>query len=169
MNLYKNLVDNIKECELKLGTAEMEISFYYPESSLLELLDCTKEELAKAISTFCKQVKEELGDISIVKTKEPERYQVVVPKEAFRFVKDHVEKPLFLEAFLQAVRVPGQTLEKILPVFQSFGEVVVEQHEMSEWGVYFKDSEIDPYVYWLEEDDFGLEYHRFTKESYEKL
>jgi hypothetical protein len=33
----------------------------------------------------------------------------------------------------------------------------------------FRDEEIDPYVYHIEQGIFGLEYHRFTKESYKEM
>jgi len=169
MDLYRNLLDNIKECELKLGGEEMEISFYYPTDTLLELLDCTKEDLPSAMEKFQTAVEEDLGKVVITQTKEKDRYQVIVPKKAFRFVKEHVPEPQFLAVFLQAVKIPGQTLAEMIPVFQAFGEVIVEKQEEKEWAVYFEDPGVDPYVYWLEEDEFGLEYHRFTRESYKKL
>ena len=36
-------------------------------------------------------------------------------------------------------------------------------------GFWFADGQPDPYVYHVEVDDFGLEYHRFTRKSYEAL
>ena len=38
-----------------------------------------------------------------------------------------------------------------------------------EWAFSFRDEEIDPYVYHIEQGIFGLEYHRFTKESYKEM
>ena len=38
-----------------------------------------------------------------------------------------------------------------------------------EWAFSFKDENIDPYIYHIEQSVFGLEYHRFTKESYKKM
>ena len=38
--LERNLIDNILESEVKLGCASTPVTFYYPESSLNELLDC---------------------------------------------------------------------------------------------------------------------------------
>ena len=32
-----------------------------------------------------------------------------------------------------------------------------------------KDNTIDAYVYYIEEDDFGLQYHRFTKETFSAM
>ena len=41
--LERNLIDNILESEVKLGQACSPITFYYPESSLTELLDINAE------------------------------------------------------------------------------------------------------------------------------
>ena len=35
--------------------------------------------------------------------------------------------------------------------------------------LYFADSRVDPYVYCLEEDDFGITYHRFARNDYRDL
>ncbi len=43
--LERNLIDNILESEVKLGCASTPVTFYYPESSLNELLDCNNDEL----------------------------------------------------------------------------------------------------------------------------
>lgn len=57
--------------------------------------------------------------------------------------------------------------EDIIALFRRFSDkVVVEQVDEREWAVYFESPEIDAYVYYLEEDEFGLQYHRFTRESY---
>ena len=34
---------------------------------------------------------------------------------------------------------------------------------------YFEDDTIDDAVYCVEEDDFGLTYHRFMREDYQKI
>ena len=50
--LERNLIDNILESEVKLGQACSPITFYYPESSLTELLDCSAGELPLKIAEF---------------------------------------------------------------------------------------------------------------------
>ena len=39
----------------------------------------------------------------------------------------------------------------------------------NEWIFSFCDEAIDSYVYHIEQGIFGLEYHRFTKESYKEM
>lgn len=53
MNLEQNLYDTVREWQLKLGYQREEMRLYYPEESLLELLDTTKEALPEAAKAFC--------------------------------------------------------------------------------------------------------------------
>ena len=104
--LERNLIDNILESEVKLGRACSPITFYYPEGSLTELLDCSVGELSLMIAEFLRKEKDRLGNITI-------------------------------------------------------GELADEKGR--------KDDNIDPYVYHIEQNVFGLEYHRFTRESYKRM
>ena len=170
MDLKKNLCDNIKECELKIGYREAEIGLYYPESSLLELLDTDKDGLEQAISRFTQEVSEELGAVSIVPTQEKGRYCITVPKEGISYVHQTIEASLFLCDFIHEVKLPGKSLAEIIKVFYRYSDaVVVEKDSPKEWAVSFADDSIDPYIYYIEEDAFGLEYHRFTHEAYRFL
>ena len=75
-----------------------------------------------------------------------------------------------MTAFLKEIQIPGRKLEDIVQVFKKFSEQVkVERAEPGGWAVSFENPEIDPYIYYIEEDDFGLVYHRFTKEAYGAL
>lgn len=170
MDLRQNIIDSVKECEIKLGYREEAISLYYPESVLLELLSATEETLPKAILEFCASASGEFGKVSIMETNESGRYQINIPKEGVAFVHENVETSSFVKDFVETIHRPGMTKEAIITLFQKYSDgVVVEQAGKKEWAVYFSDPQIDAYVYYIEEDDFGLQYHRFTKESYEVI
>lgn len=68
MDLKKNICDNIKECEIKIGYREEEMNLYYPQASLLELLPANKENLSEALAAFCRAAEPELGRMSTVIT-----------------------------------------------------------------------------------------------------
>ena len=53
MDLKKNIFDNIKECEIKIGYREEDMNLYYPKESLQELLLTAEENLSQAIAAFC--------------------------------------------------------------------------------------------------------------------
>lgn len=170
MDLRQNILDSVKECEIKLGYREEAISLYYPESVLLELLSVGENELSKAIVAFCMSVSGELGKVSIVETHEKGRYQITIPKDGVAFVHEHVKESPFVKEFVEEIYRPGMTVDAVVALFKKYSEdVVAEQVEEGEWAVYFADSQMDAYVYYIEEDDFGLQYHRFTKKSYEMI
>ena len=68
MNLEQNLYDTVREWQLKLGYQREEMRLYYPEESLLELLDTTKEALPEAAKAFAAQMADRLGSIQVMPT-----------------------------------------------------------------------------------------------------
>ena len=70
--LERNLIDNILESEVKLGCASTPVTFYYPESSLNELLDCNDDELPVKIAEFM-----EIKSLLIKDTTKEERERIV--------------------------------------------------------------------------------------------
>lgn len=170
MDLKKNICDTIKECEIKIGYREDDMNLYYPEESLLELLQTDREHLKQELSRFCKETCRDLGAVRIIETDEPGRYHVHIPRSGVKYIHENIGENPFLTAFLETVHKPGKKMEDILCVFRKFSEQIkIEQLDGQNWGVYFQDPEIDPYVYYLEEDKFGLQYHRFTRQTYDLL
>lgn len=168
--LQQNIYDTLKEWEIKIGYRREEVQLYYPKESLLELLETEDALLARQLQTFCQSVKNELGDICIYETNEKGRYCVRIPAEGVAYVHENIPESPFLKAFLKTVTTPGAKLEDVCNTFYQFSsDVIIEKQEEREWGIWFSDENIDAYVYYVEEDDFGLEYHRFTKEAYQRL
>lgn len=166
----QNIYDTVKEWEIKIGYRSEAIQLYYPEESLTELLDVTKEQLPRAIAGFQKQVQRSLGQIEIYETKEEGRYCVQIPAKGTDYIHRNVPEPAFLKAFLEVITSPGRRLKDVEAVFRLFSpEFTIKKAEYNEWSFWFLDDAIDSYVYHVEEDDFGLEYHRFTKKAYKKL
>lgn len=169
--LEKNLCDTVKEWELKIGCSSEPIELYYPAESLSALLQIPKgdmEVIYKALETFCTQVQERLGDIRV--SRKGERYCIRVPEEGSRYVKEHVRANPFLVRFLEVIRQPQSSLSDVEQVFYEFSDQVVKEQEgEGEYIFCFRDPEIDEYVYCVEEDEFGLEYHRFTRADYQAL
>lgn len=168
--LYQNICDTVKEWEIKIGYRKEEIQLYYPEESLMELLETNQDSLKGALDGFCVAIKEWMGQIMIYETEEKGRYCVRIPAQGVSYVHENLPESEFLKAFLKVVTTPGKKLEDVCQVFSDFSDkVTIEKAEEREWGIWFTDGDIDSYVYYVEEDEFGLEYHRFTKEAYQKL
>lgn len=61
-------------------------------------------------------------------------------------------------------------MEDIAELFRRYSQgILISKVNEDEWAISFKDDNIDPYVYHIEQSVFGLEYHRFTRESYRKM
>jgi len=170
MDLKRNILDSVKECEIKLGYRQEAVSLYYPKNVLKELLSATDDDLQECINGFCQSVARELGEVCIMETQEAGRYQVVIPEKGVAYVHENVEAGAFMKAFVENIYKPGMGRDGMIALFRQFSDkVVVEQAGEKEWAVYFESPEIDAYVYYMEEDEFGLQYHRFTRESYREL
>ena len=71
---------------------------------------------------------------------------------------------------------PGNTMEQVRDCFSSYAEKMhttveenaSEEHEMGH-VFSFSDPSVDEYCYCVEENEFGLTYHRFSREDYEVL
>lgn len=168
MNLEKNLIDNVLECQVKLGMADLPISFYYPQTSLIELLACSIETLDLEIERFKEKELYRLGRLKIEELKnEKGRYAITVPAEGIKWVYDNFVPSEFMQEFIAGIKSPGITIEDVINIFKKFSDKVnANQVSDNEWAVSFEDTDIDPYVYHVERDCFGLEYHRFTHKAY---
>lgn len=166
--LEKNICDTLKEWELKIGYSKEPVELYYPKESLCSLLGLAEEDLLKeALASFCKEVKGRLGELRISGSQK--NYCIRIPEDGSRYVKDHIKASPFLVKFLEAVRQPECSLASVEQVFCEFSGRVVKEKEEKAYIFYFEDAGIDEYVYCVEEDAFGLQYHRFTREDYQAL
>ena len=171
MDLEKNIIDNILECQVKLGMADLPVSFYYPQASLIELLVCNNETLNLELEKFKKKECNSLGRLEIEELKnERGRYVITVPAEGVRWVNANFAPSEFMQAFIAEIKCPGITLGDLINIFKKFSDKVnVNQVGDNEWALSFENLEVDPYVYHIEKNCFGLEYHRFTHKAYELL
>lgn len=169
--LEKNICDTLKEWELKIGCSSQPVELYYPQDSLSALLGLPqgdREELKQALEAFCRQVQERLGKVQI--TRHKERFCIRIPEQGSRYVRDHIQSNPFLVRFLEIIHQPDAGISDVEQVFCEFSpQVVKKQTQEGEYIFYFHNPQIDEYVYCVEEDEFGLEYHRFTRSDYQAL
>ena len=169
--MERDLIDNILESCVKLGFADTPITFYYPETSLTELFRCGRDEIPSAIAEFRKSEQDHFGDVEFEALHdEKRRYAVKVPAEGIEWVHANFEPSDFIKEFVKEIKKPGITLNDIADFFRRFSPTVdIKKISLDEWALSFTDENIDPYVYHIEQNEFGLEYHRFTKEAYRNL
>lgn len=171
--LEKHITDTVKEWQLKIGLQQGDMKLYYPAHSLALLLE--EENLSQALEAFAREVKTRLGEVKITAAKD-DRYCVSIPQEGCRYIEEQVPDPELLKNLLAIVTTPGKTMEDVQQCFDSYAKEqqtkAISKNEASH-GLgrifYFEDEAADAYVYCVEENEFGLTYHRFSREDYEEL
>ncbi len=166
--LENNIIDVIKEEQIKLGYRDEKIRLYYPMESLKNYLgkELTKEELDKSLAAFRMQVADRLGSLEISNT--GERYCILIPAIGVTYVHQHVKRD-FLEAFINTIRKHNLTIEDVLQVFKNYSNKVVfkkENHGEFEYLIYFEDGIPDTYRYCITFEGPHAIYHRFTIADY---
>ncbi len=184
MDLKKHVIDTIKEWQIKIGYREGNMKLYYPGESLLSLLAVEREVLEAALSEFCKDCETTLGRIKV--SGSFERYCLDIPAKGCAYVAGKVEEPEFLKALLEIIAKSGNSMEQVRQCFADYarknGTASVEEriedghssnhtkiHSHDGLAFYFEEAFVDEYVYWVEENEFGLTYHRFTRDEYKRI
>lgn len=187
--LRQHIFDTIKEWQMKIGSRDESIRLYYPAVSLMNLLrlgdkagtgdkkpegEARLGELDGALLIFAQDVEPLLGKIRF--SRQGERYCIEVPEKGCAYIANAVPEPEFLKRFLSVITAKDSTLEQIRACFQDFagmyGLGYTEEDKEGEGAghvFYFSSAVPEPYIYCVEEDEFGLTYHRFTREDYEDL
>lgn len=174
--LERQLIDTIKEWQIKIGYQKGHMRLYYPADSLKRMLklpqDTSIRGLDAALQTFSETTAERLGRINI--SSKEGRYCLDISEKGCEYIADQIPEPEFLKQFLHTITFPGNTLAQVRSCFsRAASEAGVtylekdEEHGGLGHVFYFPDGDPDEYVYCVEEDDFGLTYHRFTREDYD--
>lgn len=168
--LEQMLMNSIKEVQIKLGYEKEPIRFYYPERALANILkirEGSPQETRAAMEGFKEYVKERLGDIRI--TKSQERFCFEIPRKGIEYVYYNKKDNGFLKEFIEAVEKPNTTLEDILKVFHKFADgkviCVKSQEEDFDYIIFFEDSLMDNYRYYIKFHGNHATYHRFLWED----
>ena len=175
MTLEKHLIDTMKEWQIKIGGLTSDMRLYYPKASLCRYLnlqdDIENEVLAKEIEKyFANQVKY-LGEVTV--SAKQDRFCILVGREGCDYVEKNVPEPEFLARFLEVLK--SQKMQIILDYFEEYAKehwttVCTQQEEGGmETILYFEKEEIEPYVYCVDQNEFGITYHRFSKGDYMEL
>ncbi len=170
--LIKNIIDIIKEEQIKLGYRKEEIRLYYPLDSLNRLIksECNISEMIGMLHAFSKEVIPMFGDVSV--TNDADRFCIYLPPKATEYVYHNTEKSGFLYDFIDMISRHGVSIEDILALFQRYSENVhCEKNTTSDFDylIYFEDGQPDAYWYCLKEEVGHMIYHRYTKADYEQI
>lgn len=171
--LEKNITDNIKEAQLKLGFDDHPMSLNYMQTSIEHLLGCPCRQ--SVLDEFTGFVSPRLGKLSyrIIK----DGICITIPEEGTRYVNELNKDYEFLAELVEKVRCHGISLEDVTAVFRKYSDNVITMDgngEDFDLLVYFADQSPDEYLYCLTaEPCMGggchVIYHRFIREDYEDI
>lgn len=174
-NLIQNIIEQIKEAQIKLGYVKETVRLYYPVSSVNALLG-TDAGNAKELLSVLEQEPAfsdtELGTIQFAVHEG--RIEISIPPEGAEYVHQEVPEPAFL---MDIIELFGQhhccTLEEVKQVFGRYSpdyicEKMPEDADF-DYALHFADETIDSYYYCIKEEMGHTIYHRFTKADYEAL
>lgn len=168
--LKKNIIDVMKEEQVKLGYRSELIRLYYPIQSLHRLLAVNYdiEQMHKILKDFCENVEEELGEIEV--TNQKERFCFAIPPKGVDYVHQKMENTEFICDFIRTIEQHGCTMDDLLKQFYKYSDNVhVEKADHGEFDyvVYFEDGIPDDFRYCITDEGCHMIYHRFTKEDYD--
>lgn len=175
LNLIENVIDQIKEAQLKLGYAEETIFLYFPLESMNSILhtDYREEEaLLESLQQLFAFSEEPLGKLSF--RLHQKRIEVKIPLQGARYVKEHVPDPPFLKELIRLFsHNHSLTIEEIKSCFLKYSESYVCKKMPADcefdYVLYFEDESIDRYRYCVKMEMGHAIYHRFTQADYERL
>lgn len=180
-NLIKNMTDQMKEVQIKLGYAKETIRLYYPLGSLMAILGIDNNIITEKITIeemqHILQESKELQSTGLGKlifNVHGGRLEISVPPEGAEYVNNEVDDPAFLTEIIAFFGAHHHcSIEDVKKIFERYSkEYVCEKTKGDmdfDYVLYFKDSSIDPYYYCIKEEMGHTIYHRFSREDYLSL
>ncbi|MDO4321740.1 MAG: DUF3877 family protein [Lachnospiraceae bacterium] len=173
--LIKNIADQVKEAQIKLGYAKETVRLYYTVPSLNALLGtefADAETMKGVLQELFASEDERLGQLSF--KIHQGRIEVSVPPEGVTYVHEQVEAEPFLVDLIDFFRQHHHCrIKDICSVFERHSpEYVCEKMAEGmdfDYVIYFRDRSIDAYYYCIKAEMGHTIYHRFTREDYMAL
>ena len=172
----ENIIEQIKEAQLKLGFAKEVIRLYFPISSLCNLLQVEEQSGEVLLAQLEREkalVDSALGEIRFSLCKE-NRMEVCVSPEGASYVHEQIPDPPFLAGIIKLFGENHHlTIEEICACFAQFNQnYVCEKMKPGtdfDYVLYFQDRTPDAWYYCIRMEMGHTIYHRFTEEDYRAL
>lgn len=172
--LITNIIDQIKEAQIKLGYVKETVRLYYPTASLNAILGIEAKdeyEMAEKLRQLFSYTDPELGKIGVAVS--GGRIEISIPPEGAEYVHKKVDSPAFLTDLIMLFQTHHCcTIEDIRGIFNAHGRYRCEKMAEGtdfDYVMYFEDPSVDEYYYCVKAEMGHTIYHRFTREDYEQL
>lgn len=165
--LEKNIADQIKEAQLKLGFVRETMRLYYPVESLRGIL----EDYETDPELLFRQLEIAFPDFSF--GWHAGRIEICIPPSYIEYIHKEIQTPAFLaELITRFQKNHHLELDQLRELFSQFGEYVCEKMPAGtdfDYVFYFCDPAVDEYYYCIRMEMGHTIYHRFLKSDYEQL
>lgn len=173
--LMRNIIDQIKEAQIKLGYVKESVRLYYPVTSLYALLgneETNGEKLVKMLNKEFEFYRNDFGEIEFFL--HGKRMEVVISAQGAEYVHTQRDNSPFLIEIIELFRDnPHCSLTEICSVFERYsGDYKCEEMPPGvdfDYVLYFTDNDLDEYYYCIKEEMGHTIYHRFTREDFDQL
>ena len=167
--LKNNIVEIIKEEQIKLGYRSESVSLYYPLASLNHLLGSETDinQMGQLMQEFSDYAKESLGKLEISNC--GERFCLTIPPKGADYIYEHMDGTEFICDLIRTIEKHGCTIDDVLEQFYKHSEHVhVEKtsHGEFDYLIYFEDGIPDDFRYCITDEGCHMVYHRFTIDDY---
>lgn len=173
--LIKNIADQIKEAQMKLGYVKETVRLYYPVESLNAILRINAEDAKEMLRILRENFAENMTVLGTLGASvHSGRIEISIPPEGAEYVHEKVEGTVFLRELITLFQTRHCcTMDEIRQVFDRTGagyqcEKMPEGTDF-DYVMYFDDPRTDEYYYCIRMEMGHTIYHRFSKEDYELL
>jgi len=171
--LIENIIEQIKEAQIKLGYVKEVIRLYFPAASLSLLLQIPEESaevLAEQLQKKSSLKDTMLGEMQFSSCK-GNRVEVCILPQGAEYVHQYVKDPPFLVSIIQLFGENHHlTIEEICMAFEQFNPNYICQKMDKgmdfDYVLYFPDETPDAWYYCIRMEMGHTIYHRFSKEDY---
>ncbi len=177
MKLKQHITDTMKEWQMKIGYNYEKVCLYYPASSLYKYINSEKSDCLdvqkQKLNNYIENNLSVLGDVKTIWDSDGKRVCIEIPAEGSKYVNENIKEPELLVEFLKIINDKTKTLKDVEKLFNNYAHKYNGKCNMkkSEDGhgkiLYFSEEVPEQYVYCVEDDEFGITYHRFEKTDYE--
>lgn len=170
--LESNIIEVIKEEQIKLGYKSETIRLYYPMESINNLLgkEYSMEQLQSELRRFCLFVEERLGKVEY--SNRDSRFCFIIPPSGVAYVHELIDEQCFLKEFIEKISEHNCSIDDILKVFYRHSDAVKWEkvsHGEFDYLIYFEDGKPDSYLYCIKFEECHAIYHRFTRGDYKSF
>lgn len=167
--LEQNMIDMLKEEQIKLGYRNETVRLYYPILSLNRMFqtDLDAVQMAAALREFCGLAEERFGKIEV--SYAGDRFCFAIPPQGAEYVHAHMDGTEFISDLIHTVAGHAAIDEVLQQFYKHSDHVHVETVGNGEFDylVYFEDGIPDSFRYCITDEDGHINYHRFTIEDYQ--